>query len=138
MMAIFLGPLDQTIVAVSMPAISARFHDVNLLAWVISGYMVAMTVAVPIYGKLGDLYGHKRILLVSTVLTAGASWWLVVAGDFWSFLAAWALQGFYVVRRWSSEGAEQTAKFIDHELVAWSEIETAARALAARCAEKKS
>ena len=47
MLAIFLGALDQTIVAVSMPAISAQFKDVSLLAWVISGYMVAMTVAVP-------------------------------------------------------------------------------------------
>ena len=64
MMAIFLGALDQTIVAVSMPAISAQFHDVNLLAWVISGYMVAMTVAVPIYGKLGDLYGRRPMMLI--------------------------------------------------------------------------
>ena len=55
MLAIFLGALDQTIVAVSMPAISAQFNDVNLLAWVISGYMVAMTVAVPIYGKAESL-----------------------------------------------------------------------------------
>jgi MFS family permease len=43
-----------------MPAISAQFKDVSLLAWVISGYMVAMTVAVPIYGKLGDLYGRRN------------------------------------------------------------------------------
>jgi MFS family permease len=59
MLAIFLGALDQTIVAVSMPAISAQFNDVDRLAWVISGYMVAMTVATPIYGKLGDLYGRR-------------------------------------------------------------------------------
>ena len=59
MLAIFLGALDQTIVAVSLPAISAQFSDVGMLAWVISGYMVAMTVAVPIYGKLGDLYGRR-------------------------------------------------------------------------------
>lgn len=63
MMAVFLSALDQTIVAVSMPAISARFHDFDLLAWVISAYMVALTVAVPIYGKLGDLYGRRRLML---------------------------------------------------------------------------
>ena len=73
MMAIFLGALDQTIVAVSMPAISAQFHDVNLLAWVISGYMVAMTVAVPIYGKLGDLYGRRPMMLVGMGLFTVAS-----------------------------------------------------------------
>ena len=48
MMAVFLSALDQTIVAVSMPAISAQFQDFDLLAWVISAYMVALTVAVPI------------------------------------------------------------------------------------------
>ena len=73
MMAIFLGALDQTIVAVSMPAISAQFHDVNLLAWVISGYMVAMTVAVPIYGKLGDLYGRRPMMLIPW-LRCSAAW----------------------------------------------------------------
>jgi MFS family permease len=55
MLAIFLGALDQTIVAVSLPAIASGFGNFDLLAWVISGYMVAMTVAMPIYGKLGDL-----------------------------------------------------------------------------------
>ncbi|MBP3363843.1 MAG: MFS transporter, partial [Pseudomonas sp.] len=73
MLAIFLGALDQTIVAVSMPAISAQFKDVGQLAWVISGYMVAMTVAVPIYGKLGDLYGRRRLMLFGMGLFTLAS-----------------------------------------------------------------
>lgn len=73
MSAIFLGALDQTIVAVSMPAISAQFSDVELLAWVISGYMVAMTIATPIYGKLGDLYGRRRMILIGMGVFTGAS-----------------------------------------------------------------
>ena len=52
---------------------------------------------VPILAKLGDMFGHKRILLVSTVLTAGASWALVLADSFTTFLIAWAPQGFSVV-----------------------------------------
>ena len=59
--------------------------------------LLLSALVVPILAKLGDMYGHKRILLVSTVLTAGASWWLAFAGDFTSFLVAWTLQGFYVV-----------------------------------------
>ncbi|MFX7620777.1 hypothetical protein ABTJ52_20465, partial [Acinetobacter baumannii] len=47
--------------------------------------------------KLGDVFGHKRILLISALATAAASWWLVFADTFPTFLAAWALQGFYVV-----------------------------------------
>lgn len=79
MLAIFLGALDQTIVAVSMPAISAQFKDVSLLAWVIAGYMVAMTVAVPIYGKLGDLYGRRKLMLFGMGLFTVASFFCGMA-----------------------------------------------------------
>ncbi|OII34270.1 MFS transporter [Plantibacter sp. MMLR14_011] len=71
-------------------------HDADF-NWFEAAQLLLSALVVPILAKLGDMFGHKRVLLVSTVLTAGASWWLVVAGDFWSFLAAWALQGFYVV-----------------------------------------
>ena len=71
-------------------------HDADF-NWFEAAQLLVAAISVPFLAKLGDLYGHRRILLVSTVLTAGASWWLAFAGDFWSFLAAWALQGFYVV-----------------------------------------
>ncbi|MBX3093048.1 MAG: MFS transporter [Cryobacterium sp.] len=59
--------------------------------------LLLSALVVPLLAKLGDMYGHKKILLVSTVLTAGATWWLAFAGDFTSFLVAWTLQAFYVV-----------------------------------------
>jgi len=93
MLAIFLGALDQTIVAVSLPAISARFNDVGLLAWVISGYMVAMTVAVPIYGKLGDLYGRRRMILTGISLFTLASIACALAQDMQQLVMARVLQG---------------------------------------------
>jgi len=93
MLAIFLGALDQTIVAVSMPAISAQFHDVNLLAWVISGYMVAMTVAVPIYGKFGDLYGRRRMILIGLGLFTGASLFCAMAQSMEQLVLARIIQG---------------------------------------------
>ncbi len=65
--------------------------------WFEAAQLLLSALVVPVLAKLGDMFGHKRILLVSTVLTAGASWWLVFAGDFTTFLIAWALQGFYVV-----------------------------------------
>ncbi|WP_460722725.1 MFS transporter [Microbacterium aureliae] len=68
--------------------------DVN---WFEAAQLLLSSLVVPVLAKLGDMYGHKRILLVATVLTAAASWWLAFAGSFWTFLAAWALQGFYVV-----------------------------------------
>ncbi|WP_439591459.1 MFS transporter [Microbacterium sp.] len=68
--------------------------DVN---WFEAAQLLLSALVLPILAKLGDMYGHKKILLISAILTAGASWWLAFAGDFWSFLIAWALQGFYVV-----------------------------------------
>lgn len=93
MLAIFLGALDQTIVAVSMPAISAQFKDVSLLAWVISGYMVAMTVAVPIYGKLGDLYGRRKLMLFGMGLFTLASLFCGIAQSMEQLVLARIIQG---------------------------------------------
>ncbi len=59
--------------------------------------LLLSALVVPILAKLGDMYGHKKILLIATVLTAGATWWLAFATDFTSFLIAWTLQAFYVV-----------------------------------------
>jgi EmrB/QacA subfamily drug resistance transporter len=93
MLAIFLGALDQTIIAVSMPAISAQFNDVGLLAWVISGYMVAMTVATPIYGKLGDLYGRRRMILGGTAIFTLASVFCALAQNMEQLVLARVIQG---------------------------------------------
>lgn len=93
MLATLLGALDQTIVAVSLPAISAQFGDVGLLAWVVSGYMVAMTIAVPLYGKLGDLYGRRRMILTGTAVFTLASVACALAQDMPQLIAARVLQG---------------------------------------------
>ena len=71
-------------------------HDADF-NWFEASQLLLAAIVVPFLAKLGDMHGHKRILLITTVLTAGATWWLAFAGDFWSFLAAWTLQGFYVV-----------------------------------------
>lgn len=93
MMAVFLSALDQTIVAVSMPAISAQFQDFDLLAWVISAYMVALTVAVPIYGKLGDLYGRRRLMLFGLATFTLASLFCAMAQSMEQLVMARLLQG---------------------------------------------
>lgn len=93
MMAVFLSALDQTIVAVSMPAISAQFKDVQLLAWVISAYMVALTVAVPIYGKLGDLYGRRKLMLFGLGVFTLASLFCGLAQSMEQLVFARILQG---------------------------------------------
>lgn len=93
MMAVFLSALDQTIVAVSMPAISAQFNDFDLLAWVISAYMVALTVAVPIYGKLGDLYGRRKLMLFGLGVFTLASLFCGMAQSMEQLVLARVIQG---------------------------------------------
>lgn len=62
-MAMFLAALDQTIVATALPTIAGDLGGVNHLSWVVTSYMLAATAATPLWGKLGDLYGRKRMFL---------------------------------------------------------------------------
>lgn len=62
MLVLLLGAINQTIVAVALPRIAERLDGFGLLAWVISGYLVAATVVTPIYGKLCDRYGVRPVL----------------------------------------------------------------------------
>jgi MFS family permease len=86
----FYVPLFSDIVK----ALGIHDSDVN---WFEAAQLLLSALVLPVLAKLGDMYGHKRILLIAAILTAGASWWLAFAGTFWTFLIAWALQGFYVV-----------------------------------------
>ena len=84
-----------------IPLISDLVHHLGItdadFNWFEAAQLLLSALAVPILAKLGDMFGHKKMLLVSTALTAAASWWLAVSGDFTTFLIAWALQGFYSV-----------------------------------------
>ncbi|WP_217135570.1 MFS transporter [Leucobacter chinensis] len=68
--------------------------DVN---WLEGSQLMLSALVVPAFAKLGDMVGHKRMLLWSTAITAIATLALPFTDSFWLFLAAWALQGFYVV-----------------------------------------
>ena len=58
--SMFLGALDQTIIAAVLPAIAGSLGGLSYLAWVVTGYLLAATVAAPLYGRMGDAYGRKR------------------------------------------------------------------------------
>ncbi|MDB5079433.1 MAG: drug resistance transporter, EmrB/QacA subfamily [Chloroflexi bacterium] len=68
MLTTFLAALDGSIVSTAMPTITGQLGGFNLYSWVFSIYLLTSTVTVPIYGKLADLYGRKRVLLVGTGL----------------------------------------------------------------------
>src|SRR5580765_1460168 len=65
MVTLFLAALDQTIVATALPTIVSDLGGITQYAWVFTAYMLASTVTVPLYGKLGDLYGRRPLFLVA-------------------------------------------------------------------------
>ncbi|MFF1877999.1 MFS transporter [Leifsonia sp. NPDC058230] len=71
-------------------------HDADY-NWFEAAQLLLSALVVPVLAKLGDMFGHKRILLIATVLTALSTWALAFSGNFVTFLVAFALQGFYVV-----------------------------------------
>jgi EmrB/QacA subfamily drug resistance transporter len=73
MMAIFMAAVESTIVATAMPTIVAELGGFRLFSWVFTAYLLAQAVTIPIYGRLADLYGRKRVFF------AGASIFLVAS-----------------------------------------------------------
>src|SRR4051794_41198294 len=68
MLVMLLAALDQTIVATALPTIVGELGGLEHLSWVTSAYLLAVTAVTPLYGKLGDLYGRKRVLQSAVVL----------------------------------------------------------------------
>jgi EmrB/QacA subfamily drug resistance transporter len=68
LLVLFVASLDQTIVSTALPTIVGDLGGLQHLSWVVTAYLLASTVVGPLYGKLGDLYGRKRVLEVALVL----------------------------------------------------------------------
>src|SRR6185436_12195354 len=68
LLVMLLAALDSTIVATALPTIVGEFGGLPHISWVVTAYLLAQTIVTPIYGKLGDLYGRKRVLQVAIVI----------------------------------------------------------------------
>src|SRR6266571_1024172 len=68
MLALLIASLDQTVVATALPTIVSDFGGLSQLSWIVTGYLLTSTVSTPLWGKLGDLYGRKRLFQASIVL----------------------------------------------------------------------
>src|SRR3984957_4584635 len=68
LLAIMIAMLDQLVVSTALPRIVGDLGGLNHLAWVVTAYVLASTVTTPLYGKLGDLYGRKRLLMIAIVI----------------------------------------------------------------------
>ena len=93
MLATLLAALDQTIVATALPQIVTDLGGFQQLSWVVTGYLLASTVTVPLYGKLSDLYGRRRLFVVAISLFLAGSLLCAVAQSMGQLIAFRVLQG---------------------------------------------
>jgi EmrB/QacA subfamily drug resistance transporter len=74
MIALLLAALDQTIVATALPRVVSELGGITQYAWVFTAYMLGSTVTVPLYGRLGDVYGRKPLFIVAiSIFIAGSA-----------------------------------------------------------------
>jgi EmrB/QacA subfamily drug resistance transporter len=93
LLCIFLAAIDQTVVIPAVPAIAADLNGFNHLAWIVSAYLLTSTAATPIYGKLSDTYGRRKLLLLALAIFAVTSGLCALAGSLGQLVVARALQG---------------------------------------------
>ena len=93
MLAMFMAAIEATIVATAIPSIVADLGGFALFGWVFGAYMLAQSVTIPIYGRLADLYGRKRMLFIGTALFLAGSTLCGLAPSMPALIVFRALQG---------------------------------------------
>lgn len=68
MLVLLLAALDQTIVSTALPRIASDLNALNELSWVVTAYLLTTAVSTPLYGKLSDIYGRKKMLSIAVVI----------------------------------------------------------------------
>jgi EmrB/QacA subfamily drug resistance transporter len=93
LLAMLLAALDSTIVATALPTIVAELGGVERLSWVVTAYLLAQTVVIPLYGKLGDLYGRRIVLQSAIVIFLAGSALCGASRSMLALIGFRALQG---------------------------------------------
>lgn len=90
---VFLAAADGTVVATALPAIAASLGQVEQLSWVVVANLIANTIAAPAYGRLGDLFGRREMMLVALSVFMAASLLCAFATSLDTLIGARVLQG---------------------------------------------
>ncbi|MBV8790639.1 MAG: MFS transporter [Pseudolabrys sp.] len=93
LLAMFLGALDQTIVATALPTIGRHFNNLSELSWVVTAYLLTSTAVTPLYGKLSDIHGRRTMMLIAIVIFVVGSLACALAPSITILVLARALQG---------------------------------------------
>jgi len=73
MLAMLLGALDQTIVSTALPKIASDLHGLSKYSWVATAYLLTSAVATPLYGKISDMFGRKKIFQIAIIIFLAGS-----------------------------------------------------------------
>jgi EmrB/QacA subfamily drug resistance transporter len=92
-LALFAASLSSTILATALPTIVGQLGGQDQLAWLVSGQLLATTVSMPLWGKLSDVYGRKRLFQISLVIFVVGSVMAACANGIGMLVAARAVQG---------------------------------------------
>jgi EmrB/QacA subfamily drug resistance transporter len=94
MLPMFLAVADQTIVATALPAMASDLGKVERVSWVVVSYLIANTIAAPVYGRLGDSFGRRLMMLTALILFIVGSVLCALAPNIEILTATRILQGF--------------------------------------------
>ena len=92
-LAMLMAAMDQTIVATALPTMASQFGGLEMLPWVVTAYLLTSTTTTPIYGKLSDLYGRKRVLQTAIMLFLAGSLLCAMAQSMTQLILFRGLQG---------------------------------------------
>jgi EmrB/QacA subfamily drug resistance transporter len=93
MVGMFLAALEATVVTTAMPTVVAKLGGIERYSWVFSAYLLTSTVTVPLWGRLSDLYGRKRLYQIGIGLFLVGSVLCGFSGSMWQLIGARAVQG---------------------------------------------
>jgi EmrB/QacA subfamily drug resistance transporter len=92
-LAVIVSSLDQNIVAVALPRIASDLGGISYISWIVTAFLLTATIAAPIYGKLSDTYGRRRMLTLSMSVFLGTTILCSLVNTMPQLIAARALQG---------------------------------------------
>jgi len=92
-LALWLAALDQTVVSTALPTMVGDLGGLSYLSWVVTAYLLTSTVAGPLYGKFGDLYGRKIVLQVAIAVFLVGSALCGIAQNMLQLIVFRALEG---------------------------------------------
>ena len=93
MLCMILAAIDLAVVVPAVPAIAADLNGFGHLSWIVAAYLITSTAVTPIYGKLSDIHGRRKLLTLSICLFMATSAMCALSQTLWQLIAARALQG---------------------------------------------